>query len=160
MDFITDRIAIGNRYDAMDLGLVISNGIGAVLNLAYDLDISYFVFYHEKEYKFEIEYQKVGLIDGRGNKPSTFAAAVYMLDQLLERHDKVLAHCHAGVSRSPVVVATYLSQINGISFDEALNLVREKRPEVSPNFELIKIAKFLSACLTQAGLSNLFGLFY
>jgi len=41
MDFITDRIAIGNRYDAMDLGLVILNGIGAVLNLAYDLDISY-----------------------------------------------------------------------------------------------------------------------
>ena len=45
MNFITDRIAIGSRRDAMDLELIISNGIGAVLNLAYDLDISYFDFF-------------------------------------------------------------------------------------------------------------------
>jgi len=150
MDFITDRIAIGNRRDAMNFDSLVSNGIDAVLNVAYDLDISYFEFYHEKEYKFEVEYQKVGLIDGPGNKPSTFAAAVYMLDQLLERHDKVLVHCHAGVSRSASVVATYLSQVNGISFEEAINLVKEKRPEVSPGLQLIKIAK---------SLPNLFELF-
>lgn len=143
MDFITDQIAIGNRHDAMDLGFLISNGIDAVLNLAYDLDISYFQFYHEKEYRFQIEYQKVGLIDGAGNKSSTFAAAVYMLDQLLERHDKVLVHCHAGISRSSSVVTTYLSHKNGISLDEALNLVKEKRPQVNPHWSLMELAKSL-----------------
>lgn len=150
MDFITDRIAIGNRHEAEDLELLISNNISAILNLAYDLDISYFDFYHEKEYRFQLEYQKVGLIDGPGNKPSTFAAAVYMLDQLLERHDKVLVHCHAGVSRSSSVVATYLSHKNGISFDDALLVIKAKRPEISPGLQLIKIAE---------SLPNLFELF-
>lgn len=144
MNFITERIAIGNRHEAKDLELLLSKDIDAVLNLAYDLDISYFEFYHEYEYKFPIEYQKVGLIDGEGNKLTTFAAAVYMLDQLLERHDKVLVHCHAGVSRSASVVATYISHKNGISFEGALDWVKKKRPEIYPSSHLIKIAKSLT----------------
>jgi len=150
MNFITDRIAIGSRRDAMDLELIISNGIGAVLNLAYDLDISYFDFFHEKEYQFPVEYQKVGLIDGPGNKLTSIIAAVFILDQLLERHNKVLVHCHAGVSRSASVVAIYLSQKKQIPFEDVVDFIKQKRPEVNPGLQFIEIAN---------SLPNLFDLF-
>ena len=36
MDFITDRIAIGDRHQAANLNLLLEFQIDAVLNLAYD----------------------------------------------------------------------------------------------------------------------------
>ena len=143
MDFITDRIAIGDRHQAANLNLLLEFQIDAVLNLAYDLDISYYDLVSSSHHKFRIEYQKVGLIDGDGNQPTAFISAVYMLDQLLERHQKALVHCQAGVSRSSSVVATHLAHKRRISFDEALEFVKSKRPRVNPNPALVAIAKSL-----------------
>ena len=143
MDFITNRIAIGDRHEAADLNLLLEFKIEAVLNLAYDLDISYYNKVPPPHYKFKIEYQKVGLIDGHGNQPTTLISAVYMLNQLLERHQKVLVHCHEGVSRSSAIVTTYLTHKRGIRFDEAFEFVKSKRPSVNPNPALVAIARSL-----------------
>ena len=143
MDFITDRIAIGDRHEAQNLNLLFESQIDAVLNVAYDLDISHFNQVPPSHHKFQLEYQKVGMIDGSGNQPTTLIAAVYMLDELLERHQRVLVHCHAGVSRSSTVVATYLAHKDGMNFDEALEFVKSKRPRAAPNPALIAIAKSL-----------------
>ena len=143
MDFITDRIAIGDRYEAQDFDLLLDLKIDAVLNVAFDLDISYYRQIPPSYHKFQIEYQKVGMIDGYGNQPTALIAAVYMLDELLGRHRTVLVHCHAGVSRSSTVVATYLAHKDGINFDEAIELVRSKRPRVAPHPALIAMVKAL-----------------
>ena len=45
----------------------------------------------------------------------------------------VYVHCAAGVSRSGMVVVAYLMQRNHWSRDQALEFVREKRPQVRPN---------------------------
>jgi protein-tyrosine phosphatase len=45
----------------------------------------------------------------------------------------VYVHCFAGVSRSAMVVAAYLMWERGLTRDEALRFLREKRPEVRPN---------------------------
>jgi hypothetical protein len=46
---------------------------------------------------------------------------------------KTTYHCHAGVSRSAMVVTAYLMLKNDWTRDEALAHLREKRPQVRPN---------------------------
>src|SRR5438128_7072691 len=42
-------------------------------------------------------------------------------------------HCHAGVSRAGMVMTAYLMAKNHWTRDQALEIVRSKRPEVRPN---------------------------
>ena len=138
MDFITDHVAIGSRYDAQNLSELHRQGIGAVLNVAWDLDISYA---GTGASVHPVEYHKVGLIDAPGNEPTTLLAAVLVLYQLRARHERTLVHCHAGISRSTTVVSLYLSGHGRIPFAEALGRVQEKRPIVSPHPALVRLAR-------------------
>jgi protein-tyrosine phosphatase len=45
----------------------------------------------------------------------------------------VYVHCYAGMSRSPTIVAAYLIKEQGMTADEALKYLREKRPIIDPN---------------------------
>jgi hypothetical protein len=45
----------------------------------------------------------------------------------------VFVHCRAGISRSGMVVAAYLMARDGYTRDEAIELLRTKRPRVGPN---------------------------
>lgn len=130
IDFINQHIAIGDSSDAKDYDLLKANSINAVLNVAFDLDVP--------AYK-NIEYEKVGLIDGPGNEVTTLIASVYMLEQLLQRHDKVLVHCHAGHSRAPMVVCTYLAYKEGNDFIGVMLDIIHVRPKVAPHTELNKL---------------------
>ena len=139
MDFVTEHFAIGSRLDAQDVPELHCHGVGAVLNVAWDLDVSHASAGHSALAK-PIEYQKVGLIDRDGNEPSTLLAAVFMLYQLRARHEHTLVHCHAGISRSSTVLSLYLAGHDQTSFGEALDRVRGARPTVSPHPELVRIA--------------------
>lgn len=44
----------------------------------------------------------------------------------------VYVHCRAGVSRSPMVVAAYLMQRDGLTRDAALEAIALKRPRIGP----------------------------
>jgi hypothetical protein len=139
LDFVTEHFAIGSRLDAQDLPELHRNGVGAVLNVAWDLDVSHASSGHSALGK-PLEYQKVGLIDGDGNEPSTLLAAVFMLYQLRARHERTLVHCHAGISRSSTVLSLYLAGHDQTSFSDALDRIRAARPIASPHPELVRIA--------------------
>jgi protein-tyrosine phosphatase len=126
LDQITERIFIGSSECQPQAE------IGAVLNVAMDL---------ERHLDNRLEYAKVGLIDGPGNCPTTLMAAIFMLHQLLERHNRVVIHCHAGVSRSPLVVALYLAaRSEKMTVEDALRLVKSKRNVTDPAPALIELA--------------------
>lgn len=46
---------------------------------------------------------------------------------------RVLVHCYAGLSRSVTIVAAYLMQTHRVTADEALRMIRSKRPYSEPN---------------------------
>ncbi|KAK7441037.1 tyrosine protein phosphatase yvh1 [Stygiomarasmius scandens] len=59
--------------------------------------------------------------------------AISFIQAELDKGRGVLVHCHAGVSRSATIVAAYLMYSRRIDPEEALNMIRDLRPEVDPN---------------------------
>ena len=62
-------------------------------------------------------------------------AAVRGLWDLLRQGHRVYVHGTAGINRSPLVVLTYLSLVEGMSLEEAMTLLLRARPEVCPTWE-------------------------
>lgn len=56
---------------------------------------------------------------------------------------KILVHCLAGISRSPMVVAAYLMKQKGMTLKEALGQIIRARPQVSPNAGFLQQLKDL-----------------
>ena len=56
------------------------------------------------------------------------------LDKCVRTHrKKTLVHCAAGISRSTTVLCAWIMKTYGIGRDEALTLIRSRRPIIDPN---------------------------
>jgi protein-tyrosine phosphatase len=127
MDWITESIAIGNYLDAQDGELLRREAIGSVLGLTGALEGVEASVLGVKHIRL------VPLADGPGNDLRTFRLALGVLGELLAQAPPVLVHCHAGRSRSVVLVAGHLMATRGLGADEALALIASKRETaVSP----------------------------
>ena len=62
-----------------------------------------------------------------------FRESTDFIKEALNEGGVVLVHCFAGVSRSASIVIAYLMRFGGMSFGSAIQLVRNKRPWISPN---------------------------
>ena len=62
-------------------------------------------------------------------------AAVRALHGLLRQGHRVYVHCTVGLNRSPLVVLTYLTLVEGLSLEAARDLLRRARPGVFPSEE-------------------------
>lgn len=121
MDWITDAVAIGNYLEAQDADLLRREGVASALSLDRTL---------QGRAPAELglrEVEAVPLVDGPGNDPRLFRRAVDALEELVRRHPPVLVQCHAGRSRSAVVVAAYLMRSLGLGADEAVGWVAARR---------------------------------
>ena len=120
MDFILERLAIGDIYDANNL----SKGITAVLNCTEEHDTD----------REGILYLQIPLIDFQPINPEYIPRAVRWIKEVIS-YNTVLVHCNAGIGRSPSIVVCYLSEI-GFGFEEAVRLVKSKRPDALPHRDL------------------------
>ena len=121
MNWITEAIAIGTYLEAQDSALLRREGIGSVLSLDRTLQGK-----DPTELSLKA-IEAVPLEDGPGNDPRLFRQAVDALADLVKNRGPVLVQCHAGRSRSVVVVAGFLMQSLGIEADEALARVAARR---------------------------------
>src|SRR6516162_3527999 len=98
MDWITADIAVGNYLEAQNASLLGERGIHSVLGLDGTLQ-------NRKSAELGLaDIEVVPLEDGPGNDPRLFRLATAALERLAREHPPVLVHCHAGRSRSVVVV--------------------------------------------------------
>lgn len=70
-----------------------------------------------------------------------FRDAVATLKGALIDGDTVLVHCTAGQSRSVTVVITTIADLEGTTYNDTYNTVREQRESIHPAPELVKLAK-------------------
>ena len=121
MDWITDRIAIGNYLEAQDTVLLRAHAFRSIMSLDGTLS---------KKHALEFDLAEVAaypLIDGAGNDLRLFRYAVDDLERLVRIHPPVLVQCHAGRSRSVVVVAGYLMHAQNLEPEAAIAIVAGKR---------------------------------
>ena len=104
-----------------------AKGFSAILNVA--AQSSY-------EPPAGVEYRKVALTDDGGNDCDQLDRAVDTLHELVQQGHRVLVHCRQGVSRSPSVVAAYLSKYEGHTLNSALEVVQNGRKIADPNSAL------------------------
>jgi len=117
---ITEQVSIGTSEDARHAD---NHRFDAVLNVAIDFD-------WRDGFKWR---HKVGLLDGPGNHPGIFFSAVVLLDSLVKSGKRVLVHCGAGMSRSVMVVAAWLS-IQSPNGDLDMNLTRVMEARKAPTY--------------------------
>ena len=122
LDWITPEIAIGNCEDALWLEGLRNAGIRSILSLNGWPNSA--VNFHG------LTWRCVELIDGFGNPVTRLQEAVWQLHALVEQ-GTVLVHCMEGVSRSPLVVASYLADRAARPFEDCLQEVAQLRRYVS-----------------------------
>lgn len=69
----------------------------------------------------------VDMPDGEGTTSAMIRSYTAALHSFLKAHGRTLVLCQAGQSRSPSLVAAYLMLYRKMSFDKALQLVRDQR---------------------------------
>ena len=116
---------LGTLAAAIDESILRKHGITHVLQV-----------FEEKWALFPemITYHHVVIDDSPGVRIIPYLReACEFISAALDGGGKVLVHCQMGSSRSASFVIAWLMQWSGISYDEALDMVRTCRPCVKPN---------------------------
>jgi len=117
MDWINHQIALGDIDDGRD-----PERVDAVLNVAAEVP----VLHNLPCFHLKIEDQQ----------PITrrdLSRALRFLTERTSVDHNVLVHCNAGISRSPAVVAAFLSATTGTSAKDTLTIIRQKRWIADPD---------------------------
>ncbi len=138
MDWITADIAIGNCDDARRFTTLRSAGIESILSLNG--------WPNGTVNGHGLTWRCVELIDGHGNDVSLLQEAVSQLHQLLAK-GAVLVHCMEGVSRSPLVVASYLADKAARPFEDCLQEISQLRKWVSLQPGLLELRRAYEAAI-------------
>lgn len=136
MDWITHDIAIGNCDDARRFPVLQEAGIVGILSLNG--------WPNSAHNQHGMAWRCVELIDGFGNPVSKLHEAVTHLHELLSL-GKVLAHCMQGVSRTPLVVASYLADRDGRPFEDCLEHISQRRKWVALQPGLLELRRAYEA---------------
>jgi hypothetical protein len=121
LDWITREIAIGNIDDAIRIDRLHGAGIRSILCLNG--------WPNSATNSHGLAWRCVELIDGDGNDVNRLKEAIWQLHELVA-NGAVLVHCMEGVSRSALVVASYLAEATGRPFEVCLEDVARLRKRV------------------------------
>ena len=126
MDWITKQIAIGNFIDVKNP----PGNIDAILCLKDDCCKG------RKDLREDLDLYCIPMVDGEGNSAKSILNAIKYIDDIVALGGKILAHCHAGRSRSVTIVARYLMVFCSMTASQALELIAQKREiYLSPGIE-------------------------
>ena len=138
IDQITETIYLGNMEAAKNKKLLKKLGINKILSVMG----LFGNLYSSKEF-----IQKS--IDVTDDFKTNIIQYFKECFSFIEGNDKIFIHCAAGMSRSPTIVIAYLMWKKHIFLDEAIKIVREKRPLISPNSNFMNQLKIFQELLIK-----------
>ncbi|MEW4560973.1 VOC family protein [Bremerella sp. JC770] len=124
-EIIPSTLWIANALQVRDIRATLSAGVTAVIDLAIE----------EPPIAFprDILYCRFPLMDGSGNPHHLLMASIGTVSRLIEANRPTVIACSAGMSRSPVVAAAAIAQVQGISLETSLLKLTKFGPhDVSP----------------------------
>jgi len=136
-EIIKDRLYIGTREAGLNVVNSSDNfGITHVLNVERGAK------YPKSDSK--LSYLHVPMSDsGRTDLDEALPAMLEFIHNAITQHKKnrVLVHCALGLNRSVTVVLAYLMKHKGMSFADALALLKAKRPQLRVHDKYIEYLK-------------------
>ena len=138
MHKIIDGLYLGNYLASSDKALLKKHGITHILRVVKE-DIGD-VFPTDFIYKFmELRDIPEQNISGYFSEAHKFIDDSIRSSNNMNSNNKVLVHCHAGVSRSATIVISYLmKRFINFSLQDALQYVKSKRSIIRPNSGFLK----------------------
>jgi len=139
--YIDDNLILGNIW-ATESDVIQKESIDSVLSVCSDVKIN-----------ADIKNRLVIEIDDsfyEANKMlQNLPQCINFIDNELKKGYKVLVHCNGGISRSASVIIGYLMKKNQISYEEAFQIVKEKKNNIKPNlgFEIMLKNDFEKICI-------------
>ncbi|XP_076874882.1 dual specificity protein phosphatase 7-like [Brachyhypopomus gauderio] len=128
---ILPYLYLGCAMDSANLEVLGQRDIEYILNVTPNLPN---VFERDGHFK----YKQIPIADHWSqNLSHFFPEAISFIEEGRSRQCGVLVHCLAGVSRSVTVTVAYLMQKLRLSLDDAYDLVKHKKSNISPNFSFM-----------------------
>ncbi len=115
-------------------------GASAILSLQHDECLAHFGINYEQH---RVHGRRLGMEMARSpmrdfnpcEQRQRLPAAVRRLWGLITDRHRVYVHCTAGMGRSPLTILGYLTFVEGYTREDAMHLLRSKRPGVIPSLE-------------------------
>jgi protein-tyrosine phosphatase len=133
--WITDNMAIGElnaNYDSFDI----------VVNLAYiNPNFNKGLQHREKREKIKNgkKIYEFGLYDTDSDSDYLLLLLTTFFEEIGTRDKKILFHCQSGKSRSVMFAIKYLQTFYSLSTEQALDIIKKRRPIANPRQSFIKI---------------------
>lgn len=133
---ITEKIVIGS--DLCKGGVCLIHG-EEFKKLGVQVEINLSKENNELPPKDIETYLWIPVVDGYAPTISELQMGTCLMDTAISQGKKVYVHCRNGHARSPTLVVAYLVKYGGMTINDALNLVKTKRPESHIENEQIKV---------------------
>ncbi|XP_024611576.1 dual specificity protein phosphatase 9 [Neophocaena asiaeorientalis asiaeorientalis] len=128
---ILPNLYLGSARDSANVESLAKLGIRYILNVTPNLPNLF-------EKNGDFHYKQIPISDHWSqNLSQFFPEAIAFIDEALSQNCGVLVHCLAGVSRSVTVTVAYLMQKRHLSLNDAYDLVKRKKSNISPNFNFM-----------------------
>ncbi|XP_058976240.1 dual specificity protein phosphatase Mpk3 isoform X3 [Musca domestica] len=129
---IIPNLFLGNAMHSNDARALQKYNIKYVLNVTKDLPNVF-------EASGGIQYLQIPITDHYSQDLAMhFPSAIQFIEEARSKNSAVLVHCLAGVSRSVTVTLAYLMRTQALNLNDAFTLVRDRKPDVSPNFHFMQ----------------------
>ena len=84
------------------------------------------------------QYKQIAVEDSHDvNMLQHLPEAFSFIEDARERGEKVLVHCHAGMSRSVTIILAYLMKYYDHSLESAYDFVKQRKGDIAPNFSFM-----------------------
>ncbi|XP_074978435.1 dual specificity protein phosphatase 9 isoform X2 [Caretta caretta] len=128
---ILPHLYLGSAQDSANMETLARLGIRYVLNVTPNLPNLF-------EEQGGFCYKQIPISDHWSqNLARFFPEAIAFIDEAVSQNCGILVHCLAGVSRSVTVTVAYLMQRLNLSLNDAYDLVKRKKADISPNFNFM-----------------------
>lgn len=125
---ILSHLYLGCRKVAASLQHLKDCGITRILNVTNSEPNNF-------ESLGNFEYKQIAVEDSHEvNMLKYLPEAFRFIEEARVKNEKVLVHCHAGMSRSVTVILAYLMKYNHHTLDSAYDYVKQVKSNISPNF--------------------------